>query len=71
MLSFIMQWDMQVAGVRVEDTENSLNCKAVIRCGNPWKGTSRKEKKKMVVNGLLCATFPQHLFLHECVYVLR
>ena len=38
--------DMQVVGVRVEDTENRLKWKAVIRCGNPCKGTSRKENKK-------------------------
>ena len=37
--------DMQVAGVRVEDTENRLKWKTVIRCGNAWKETSRKEKK--------------------------
>ena len=29
---------MQVVGVRVEDTENRLKWKAVIRCGNPLKG---------------------------------
>ena len=27
--------DMQVVGVRVEDTKNSLKWKTVIRCGNP------------------------------------
>ena len=37
--------DMQVVGVRVEDTKNRLKWKTVIRCGNPWKGRSRKEKK--------------------------
>ena len=34
--------DMQV--VRVEDTKNRLKWKTVIRCGNPWKGKSRKKK---------------------------
>ena len=36
--------DMQVVGVRVEDTKESLKWKRVICCGNPWKGKSRKEK---------------------------
>ena len=27
--------DMQVVGVRVEDTENWVKWKTVIRCGNP------------------------------------
>ena len=27
--------DMQVVGVRVEDTENRLKWKTVIRCGDP------------------------------------
>ena len=27
--------DMQVVGVRVEDTKNRLKWKTVIRCGNP------------------------------------
>ena len=34
--------DMQVVGVRVEDTENRVKWKTVIRCGDPWKGKSRK-----------------------------
>ena len=38
---------MQVVGVKVVDTENRLKWKTVIRCGNAWKGTSRKEKKKI------------------------
>ena len=38
--------DMQLVGVRVEDNENTLKWKTVIRCGNPWKGTNRMEKKK-------------------------
>ena len=40
--------DMQIVGVRVEDTKNRLKWKTVIHCGNPWKGKSRKEKKKMM-----------------------
>ena len=31
----------------VENRENRLKWKAVIRYGNPWKGTSCKEKKKI------------------------
>ena len=27
--------DMQIVGVRVEDTENRVKWKTVIRCGNP------------------------------------
>ena len=27
--------DMQVVGVRIEDTENRVKWKTVIRCGNP------------------------------------
>ena len=42
----VVKEDMQVVGVRVEDTKNMLKWKTVIRCGNAWKGTSRKEKKK-------------------------
>ena len=38
--------DMQVVGVRLEDTENRVNWKTVIRCGNAWKAKSREEKKK-------------------------
>ena len=38
--------DMQVVGVRIEDTENRVKWKTVIRCGNPWKGKCRKKKKK-------------------------
>ena len=37
--------DVQVVGVRVDNTENRLKWKTMIRCGNPWKGTSRMEKK--------------------------
>ena len=33
--------------VRVGDTKNRLKWKTVIRCGNPWKGKSHKEKKKL------------------------
>ena len=39
--------DMQVVGVRAEDTKNRSKWKAVIRCGNPRKRKSRKEKKIM------------------------
>ena len=41
--------DMQVGGVRVEDTKNGLKWKTVIRCGEPWKGKSREEKKKKLL----------------------
>ena len=41
--------DMQVVGVRVEDTKNRLKWKTVIRCGDPWNGKSHKEKKKMLL----------------------
>ena len=40
---------MIVFGVRVEDTENRLKWIAVIHCRNPWKVTSQKEKKKIVI----------------------
>ena len=48
--------DMQVVGVRVEDTEKRVKWKTLIRCGNAWKGESHKETKKisarqLVVNG--------------------
>ena len=36
--------DMQVVGVRLEDTENRVKWKTMIRCGNAWKGKSRKKK---------------------------
>ena len=42
-----MKEDMQVAGVRVEDTKNRLKWKTVIRCGNALKGKSHKDTKKM------------------------
>ena len=29
--------DMQIVGVRVEDTKNRVKWKTVIRCGNAWK----------------------------------
>ena len=51
--------DMPVVGVRVEDTKNRVKWKMVIRCGNPWKGTSRKEKK----NDLAVATVDQLFWL--------
>ena len=37
---------MQVVGVRVEDIENRVKRKTMIRCDDPRKATSRKEKKK-------------------------
>ena len=37
--------DMQVVGVRIEDTENRVKLKTLIRCGNLWKGKSCKKKK--------------------------
>ena len=42
--------DMQVLGVRVEDAENRVKWKTMIRCGNAWKGKSRKEKKNKFIN---------------------
>ena len=39
--------DMQIVGVRVEDTEKRVKWKTGI--GNGWKGTSCKEKKKKLV----------------------
>ena len=39
--------DLQVVGVRVEDTKNRLKWKTAIRCGDAWKGKSRKEKKDL------------------------
>ena len=36
--------DMQIVGVRVEDTENRVKWKAAIRCGDPWKRDKPKEK---------------------------
>ena len=39
--------DMQVVGVRLKDTEIRVKWKTVIRCGNPWIGKSRKQKKKI------------------------
>ena len=41
----VVKEDMQVVGVRVKDTKNRLKRETVIRCGNLWKGKSRKEKK--------------------------
>ena len=49
--------DMQVVGVRVEDTENRVKWKAVVRCGDPWKGTSRKERNKIPQMSLLIGDF--------------
>ena len=43
-----MKEDIQVVGVRVEDTNNRLKLKTMICCGNPWKGKSRKEKKILI-----------------------
>ena len=40
--------DMQVVGVREADTKNSLKWKTVIRCGDPCKGKSRKEKTQVL-----------------------
>ena len=36
--------DMQVAGVRVEDTENRIKWKAVIRCGDPCDKPKEEEE---------------------------
>ena len=37
--------DMQVVGVRIEDTENRVKWKTMIHCDDARKGKSRKEKK--------------------------
>ena len=44
----VVRENMQVVGVRVENTDNSLQWKTVICCGDPLKGTSRIEKEKKV-----------------------
>ena len=46
---FIVIVYFHAGSVRVEDTKNRLKWKTVIRCGNPWKGKSHEEKKKIII----------------------
>ena len=64
--------DMQAVGVRVENTENRVKWKTVIGCGDPWEGTSRKEKKKKkkqirLIHSAFVVAFPQ---LYVAEYIL-
>ena len=38
--------DMQVVGVRIEDTENRVKWKTVICCGNPEKGKAVRRRRR-------------------------
>ena len=54
--------DMQVVGVRVEDTNRS-KWKAVIGCGNPWKGKRCKEKNDFQMSINVLCLFSKQAFL--------